>query len=131
MTESATTTLNEALVDIIHQATSGAAAAKNFLVEQAPDVVRQLVTFNLAYHIALIVIALVIAIASVLAARKVYDMIRGSDDNDGAAMPLAVFLAIVASMAWVPMFAIGLRETLELWLAPKVWLIEYAAHLVR
>lgn len=114
--------IEEAAAEVILQAAQSAGEAKEFVLEQAPDVVQQLIYWEIASGLMWCGFWLLLGgfIASLL-----FVLARATDDSDCYFMGVIAFILSMFA-AWVP-----LASALKAWVAPKVFLIEYAASLVR
>jgi len=102
-----------------------------FSIEQAPDLINQALTWNFITS-ALSMVGFFIAIYVIYALNR-YQIkaYRGSESfretfNGGAC--LVNFIQILWPFILFDLFSI---EWLKIWIAPKLWLVEYAADLVK
>jgi hypothetical protein len=102
-------------------------SAKDFTLEQAPDVLRQLVAYERAITIFYVASCLLGAIALAFGTKQ---LLRHGDDLGDAAGAALLFL-LVGELVVVIMFFHNVSDFLKVWVAPKVFLIEYFAHLVK
>lgn len=137
--------MQNALVEIIQKASSGMDASVRFLSSEIPDVISQLLLWNItasSVGMALSAIVLAMSVSMIVWMIKLYGTGRDTGKpnwvHDGErhlplrdlVIPLSVvlFLALLVS----PIFFIAnMMEVLKIWLAPKIWLIEYAASLAK
>ncbi|MDG0556583.1 hypothetical protein [Klebsiella quasipneumoniae] len=143
---------NKILVELLQKASNGIDAAVTFSQAQIPDVIHQLLVWNFTKSLALtllmvLTIPFVVKFAMAMLRRQQdgvfdnegYSWDRGKPkfkptliwQKDGDLSPLtiifgfaiglyvAILLGVVADMTW-----------LKIWLAPKLYLIEYATSLV-
>lgn len=114
--------LQNALADILIKATETAEKAGEFVLTELPDVVQQLLWWKFAESVLLTLIGFAV-LPAVFFVRRKYSEDSSFDE---------VFFWIVASMpcvvAVILIFHLG---WLQILIAPKVYLIEYAAELVR
>lgn len=143
---------NKILVELLQKASNGIDAAVTFSQAQIPDVIHQLLVWNFTKSLALtllmvLTIPFVVKFAMAMLRRQQdgvfdnegYSWDRGNPkfkptliwQKDGDLSPLtiifgfaiglyvAILLGVVADMTW-----------LKIWLAPKLYLIEYATSLV-
>ncbi|MBY8385119.1 hypothetical protein KX721_14535 [Klebsiella quasipneumoniae] len=143
---------NKILVDLLQKASNGIDAAVSFSQAQIPDVIHQLLVWNFTKSLVLtlfmvLTIPFVVKFAMAMLRRQQdgvfdnegYSWDRGKPkfkptliwQKDGDLSPLtiifgfaiglyvAILLGVVADMTW-----------LKIWLAPKLYLIEYATSLV-
>lgn len=134
--------LQNAVASIITKAVQGADAAAEFVKAELPDVIQQLLTWNLVENLvfwcASVFLLLVVApvlIRMIFVAFKNCDNDESKDHwaySDEVACPVAA-TSFVLSLISIIVGLIGICdiEWLQIWLAPKVWLIEYAADLVK
>jgi len=125
MTDELKQKAQEALVTIIDDALK----AHDFVIEQAPDVIQQLLTYHLVFHLAFFLVGLLVFIALhtgswVVVKKWPDDYERGAQWGIFALMNLFGILIgitfIGRNLVWI-----------KIWLAPKIFLLEYAADLVR
>lgn len=112
--------LETALSQLIQKTLSGMDAAVGFGQEQLPDVIQQLIVFNTwAAALWLLLCATGTALMS-----KLFYYCWKENEADGAifaAIPLIIFTLCMVGNA---------LDLLKITLAPKVWLLEYAANLI-
>jgi len=122
-------TANEALRALI----DNAASAKEFILAELPEVVQQLLIWKTAESIAYCVLSIAFALIPILAVSwqwKNREEHLESDivaHSDGLIYMLNLFLivpVVIAGAKWNLVW-------LQIWLAPKVYLLEYAADLVK
>lgn len=117
MNDELQTTLNDALVSVIEST----ASAKEFILAETPEVIEQLLMWevlsSLVWFFAWIVVASVFVFYTVRAFRNAWDF-------DGI-----MFLTIASACS-----LIGIASSLtwlKIMIAPKLYLLEYAAELVK
>ena len=124
--------LSNALVNLITQVTSGAEEAGKFLITETPEVVRQILTWYLAESVIYCLVGVVMFILS----WKVYKHISIKPEEDESNYywetpkdPDLPFVVVVCTLIMVNTFQFMLWDLtwLKIWIAPKLWLIEYAA----
>lgn len=128
--------LNEALAKLITQATAGNDTSVDFLQAQLPDVIVQLLMWHGVKSGILFVIGILIFIGLVIAdiyfGNKLYKILEEGNDTES----FWLFYIFIGSMFRATLLA-AINITflnltwLQIWIAPKVWLIEYAARLVQ
>lgn len=126
--------LQIALAELIQNTLQGAEAAKDFLTAEIPDIVIQLLTWHGVYSFGLFMIGIVSLIISLYFANRVIknkDEIKWNILNFEGQHAKGI-LQIIASII---LLAIGLTNLnliwLQIWIAPKVWLIEYIRGLIK
>lgn len=125
--------MQDALVSIIQQTQKGIDASVSFLSEQIPDVVQQLLVWKFAQSI---VIALLM-FSFVFTYLKLFKFVWNytSKHFDGYDRgPARGFYGFLGGFAAMLCFGVGVENSmnaLQIYIAPKVYLIEYAASLVK
>ena len=105
---------------------------KDFVLEQAPDICRQIVVFGFASHIAYIVIALIVMTISCVAFSKCskYSLDKSMSPDDAFGCFLGACIAgcfVIACFVSICNDAITLIKII---VAPKLYLIQYIMDLV-
>lgn len=123
---------NKILVELLQKAANGIDAAVTFSQAQIPDVVHQLLVWNSVSSILMQIFILSFISVYVFAVYKFYKITESKNLDDG---PL---IAGIFSLAVGALFATGLAiaffsyfDWLKIWLAPKLYLLEYAASLIK
>ncbi|AVH85318.1 hypothetical protein RsoM2USA_390 [Ralstonia phage RsoM2USA] len=120
------TTLPEALAKIIDKSINAIDAGVNFLSEQIPDVIHQLLLYNLVWSLMWWIVGLIGMIISIVTVFYVCKSEKWTGDETGAACMAMFFLFMVSMVTFASHW-----EWLQIWLAPKIYLIEYATHLYK
>lgn len=120
--------LEEKLVEVINQAQKAGAEAFIFTKEQVPDVINQLLIWKFWDNLTQSFIGLVLLCASF------YGFFFGireekRDRYSDIGFPIIIISGIVGALSFV-VFLCGLLTALKIYLAPKVYLLEYAASLI-
>ena len=117
--------LQQAITKMIEKALSGLDAGAEFLSGEIPDVVMQLMLWHGVRSIVECAIGVFIVVAGFYMLKRYHHIVARCCSN--GAEPLLLF-----THGW-PLIGIAFinLEWLKIWLAPKVWLIEYAASLVK
>ena len=118
--------LSKVLAENIEKASNGVGSAIDFTLDQAPEIIHQALMWNMAisgikFMSAIVIfILLLAAIASYVKSFK--NNGDGFDDHPELMFTIFPFMIPLAlfNFTW-----------LKIWIAPKVWLIEYAAGLVK
>jgi hypothetical protein len=119
-------TLEQTLVEIISSAVQDGKELKDFALEQIPDVLQQTLLWYGAYNFTLFVLAIVFTVASIYLYVKFFRWASKKDWSDF--IPLT---PVIVLTPLVPVFTLFNLEWLKIWLAPKLWLIEFAAELAK
>lgn len=120
--------LQSKLVEVLTGISEGVAQAKDFAIEQLPDVAQQYIMFGMVWETALFVALGVVTITSALMS---YSLWKNRDEFDeflvGFIGPLAGLFGVIAAI-----FAVAqLKEVLLVWFAPKLYLMQGIAGLIK
>ncbi len=120
--------LEIALVDLIQSSVK----AKDFLVGELPEVVEQLLMWKFWYNFIWFVGAIIVLTFSWKKINKWYKVC--SEDNwrtDDLVIPSMVGMVFLAFASFIALIE-GINVTwLQIWVAPKIYLIEYLASLTK
>ena len=122
--------LQKALTEILH----GVLTAKGFMLAELPEVIQQLLLWKFWYHSARMAGFIVIIGLIIVLIVKVEKYVLNAEDIDRmdkrffgwflvpmlSIIPIVLISGIFFNLTW-----------LQIWLAPKVYLIEYAASLTK
>ena len=140
--------MQQALIKIIEKANSGVDASINFLGDQLPDVVHQLLTWGLLSSVVACFVCVFVVIAGVITLKKTFSAIESAKDKkqtnwayyiyssgvtgstEGGAV-ISILLSIILSGISIIVFIANIFDALKIVFAPKIWLIEYAATLAK
>ena len=137
LSEKFATQAYEAMVVMITKITSGVETAGEFLKGQLPDVLQQLIIYNLVVSLVAFFVGILIVTLSPLLFRKAWKFLSASyPERDSWNMDqkdIGIFCTILCVFAMaVGVLVISLNMGwLKIWLAPKIWLIEYTADLLK
>ncbi len=113
------------LLDLLKKAANGIDSAVAFSQQQIPDVVNQLLLWNAVSSAMIQALCLIIIITCVILCIQAW---RKMEDVDGM-MIVTMFCFIISAILTLVFF--NYFDWLKIWLAPKLYLIEYAASLVK
>lgn len=126
--------LQKALAAILQKTTAAATAGVDFLSEQLPDVVRQLLVWHAVKSAVFCVLYLVLMAACIQAARRAWQAwmtFAYSEHNSGKELRfLGLVVAVLGVLFWAFSAADSL-EWLQILLAPKLYLVEYTAAILK
>lgn len=125
--------LQSALADVLNKSVQAAGDAKNFLVEQLPDVIKQLLAWRLAKSIGECLFAVLLG-ATLLRYTRWYFRFGKSKEWDFdrycELIPASFGFGLGTLIGWFIVCVYFNIAWLQIWLAPKVYLIEYASKLI-
>jgi hypothetical protein len=113
--------VENAVVEIINKAIQGIDSTTDFLLSEIPEVIQQLLMWNFAKSL---IVCVLFFVLSIVAGRFLFLSIKEGDEPEPVLCMFSAFTGFVI----VTFFN---HSWLMIWIAPKVWLIEYAANLVK
>ncbi|HBZ2406954.1 TPA: hypothetical protein OUF85_003545 [Klebsiella pneumoniae] len=114
---------NKILVDLLQKASDGIDAAVSFSQAQIPDVINQLMTWKIVQY------GLRIGLFTLLLVVTVW-LLKKYLKEESKYAPVIVTLSALFAVFSVVVVTSNIGNALQLWIAPKVWMIEYAASLM-
>lgn len=117
------------LATLLQKTLSGIDSAVAFSQAQLPDVIRQLMLWKAALYGLRIVMFSLLLWGYIVLFRKGLAWNKSLSTETQATLSLV--LSVVVGLITVFVVASNTCNLLQLWLAPKIWLIEYAADLMR
>lgn len=123
-TEAVTSTADQVLIKAMEAAT----ATGNFVVEQAPDLVQQLLSYSLFESLVYLAVYTTLTVCAVLSARHSWRDFQKCTMRD----PFTVFVAsVVVGLMSIAPAIVEILQIAKIVLAPKIFLIEYTAQLIK
>lgn len=136
---------NKILVELLQKAVGGIDAAVSFSQAQIPDIVHQLLVWNFVQSMIATLIGISLICASPLIAKSILSTFGKAEIKDGSwtvdqsfdfvksmSFPAFAVLAFCAGGFIVSiMVVVNNMDWLKIWLAPKLYLLEYAASLIK
>lgn len=113
---------------LIQKAMDGVDQAVDFSRAQLPDVIEQLMKWKMASYSLTILTCAVLMLVMFIFFKKAYEWHEGYEKESAGFFGM-LFSAFVFLASLVVLLATA-GHLIQLWMAPKVWLIEYAAQLV-
>jgi hypothetical protein len=127
--------LSIALATILEKALAAAQTGGQFLSEQLPDVIQQLLLFKAIESAVVCAIGLAICAAIAVAGYRLWKagvaIPYNKYDNDGREGRMIIGCAMQIAAGVIASCILTHMTWLQIWLAPKVYLLEYAAQLVK
>jgi len=134
MDEKKTDALIEAVTNMVNGVSGAAGQATDFVLEQAPLVIQELILWKRVEHTLWLAISIVLLIALAFFVWKnvvkISSIISEGDDPFPRVMCTAVG-GVVSLIIGLEMLFSNLTPCLQVWLAPRLYLIEYAADILR
>ncbi|MGO2457051.1 hypothetical protein [Vibrio casei] len=137
--------LQKALSDLLGKTINGIDTTVNFMQAQLPDVIQQLLVWYVVkgLFVALFGLFLMIPLILLLVKLSKVDIAGATEDSfwgepygqSGNTIGIGCFASLLASsVAFVLgalFFMLNILEPVQIWIAPKIWLIEYASSLAK
>ena len=120
--------LNSALLELIE----GIRQTKDFAIEQAPDVIQQMLVWEFTHNLIWFIVGLVFLSVPILFLATC-QRVRAKIEEDRSLREFHACGGTVISGAFLFFAAITMNSNLgwlQIWLAPKVYILEYAANLI-
>lgn len=122
----------QVLADMMQRALDGVDAAVDFSQAQIPDVVEQLLMWHMVESLALFFFGILLAFSIAIFVRKAVKNWNSIVRND-LEPPIIIFGTVycIGAAIFSGLLTIGNLTWLKIWIAPKLYLLEYAASLVK
>lgn len=121
--------LQKKLVELINGAQAAGTEAFLFTKEQVPDVIQQLLRWKFAEAVILVLISLAVVVFCIYAGRLAWKADGEKYMDDGHCFVFSVSAIVGSILSFIGM--LNLMTAVQIWLAPKVYLLEYAASLIK
>ena len=121
--------LQKALGELLNKANDGIDAASGFLAAELPDVIQQLLMWHGASNLLYCIIGVVALIFTIKLDISLYKKVKENGDSDALVIGYFMLGSIVRVILYLIIFNYINITWLQIWIAPKVWLLEYAAKL--
>jgi hypothetical protein len=120
--------MTEELQGALTEILNGVLTAKDFVISELPEVITQLLTWKVCENIVYFTLASTI-VGSILYVSHL--MVKGLRERRDPCPEFVYFVGCLVSIIPVIVAIECLLKGLQIWLAPKVYLIEYAASLAK
>jgi len=122
--------LQKALSELLGKANDGIDSASGFLVAELPDVIHQLLMWHGVYSFITCLLSIITLIVTYKVSINIANKTFNAEGESFINYPHVIFPIAIISAIVVPVSLSYINiEWLQIWIAPKVWLIEYAAKL--
>lgn len=137
--------LQQSVAEILNRAISGIDSSVAFMQSELPEVIEQLLMWYAVRGVIMVIIGLCLTIPFILIVKKItneciMDATKSSfwvdvyKHPDNAISVEAMILAVPAgflSFIGAIIALCNVMDPIQIWIAPKIWLMEYAATLVK
>lgn len=119
----------ELLVKMIDVTVQSVSDVVEFGKQQIPDIINQLLMWKIAESGVWLVFGIIFLVVGLFFSNHYYN--RLEELESGLGMAVRIIGSFISLLAGSIMIVRNLLDVLYIWLAPKVWLIEYSAELVK
>jgi len=105
-------------------------SAKNFVLDQAPDVLKQIIQWNIAEAMVWLFFGVAFLVFSIWCFR-IFRREAAKDSPDDGVQGGSIVMGIISLAVGTGFFISNLLDILKCYVAPKVFLIEYFANLMK
>lgn len=129
--------LQEALSKLLEKTLNGVDTAGDFLAEEIPDVLSQLLMWHGVYNFVMFTMSILLAVTGIRLVTKTMSNLDTKEHwahsaKDNEPISFTGLMVIVIGLLSFGTGCVLLNfQWLKVWLAPKVWLLEYAAQLTK
>lgn len=116
---------DDVVAQILQKAIDAATSTGDFIAGQIPDLVKQLLLFSEVESGLLTLFGFSLILFSVFLVYKIWKLVK----EDGDYFPLMLILTMISIIGCIVFFS-NICDFIKIWLAPKLWLLEYTVHLV-
>lgn len=116
--------------DILQKGIKAAEVTGNFAIEQTPEVIQQLLAWKFTLSLMSFLLGVAIFIAAPIITHKVWHKSRRYYKEQNSYEDLTPLSLLILVVGMVGIIFIDLTW-LKIWIAPKLFLLEYAASLVK
>lgn len=135
MNEETTNVLDQALANVLIQASEGIEKASEFVLAEIPDVAAQALLWYGTYHFLMFLLGLALIPGFYQVYKKIYLFVKSIDDEEHRVLAY-IICGMVGGILVIPLSVLYCLDLinltwLKIWIAPKLWMIEYAASIVK
>ena len=120
--------LDNALAQMITSVVGGIKEGVSFVQGQLPDVIMQLIVYNRVLLTSAVIFGLLLIYVTKRCSSKL--AVAWEDCDEGTTV-LWLFSTIATGLASFAFIFGNIADCIKIWFAPEVWLIEYAADLIK
>lgn len=124
--------LQEALLSIINKTIAVTGQATDFLLTEVPEVIQQLLMWKMAESLILVILSSILGIVIMIVSTVIFRRVTKVWQQNPVVSGLDYTILVVGNFIGILVVVCNFNLTwLQIWLAPKVYLVEYAASLVK
>ncbi|HET8689258.1 MAG TPA: hypothetical protein VFM18_21820 [Methanosarcina sp.] len=123
--------LQQALLKLIEATSNGVDKAISFLSTEIPEVIRQLLVWKFAESLAYCLAAIALIIIWMVIDYKIFKVAKNSKDHEALFFGWGLCGCLYRGVFVTAISSLFNLTWLKIWIAPKIYLIEYAAELAK
>lgn len=123
--------LQAALAELINKSLVGIDSAAGLVAVEIPDVIQQLLMWHGAYNFLMLLMGIAIAVAWFVAEVKAFKWFKELGSEEGWVYGYVMLGSILRVVPFMMTVVLINLKWLKIWIAPKVWLLEYASSLAK
>ncbi len=123
--------LQNALAEILGKTLNGIDAASSFVVAELPDVIQQLLTWYAVKGFIYMLIGVFIWSLPFISYRRLNKWHKERDGYNDLFLEVAMPVSLISLLVLCVSGSLINLDWLQIMIAPKIWLIEYASELVK
>ena len=124
--------LQKALGQLLSKANNGIDAANGFLVAELPDVIQQLLMWHGTYNLIVFLMCIIAPVIAYKSSVSIANKTFCADGEEAFDYPHIIIPITIMNIVIVAVCMARINvEWLQIYIAPKVWLLEYAANLTK
>ena len=122
--------MEKAVIELIKGAVANAEQAKQFILSETPEFVQQLLLWKAMTSVLLCLIGVALAALAVWYRRNTKGLLEEAESESEKSNISFVRTLVLCGIVFLSVFVVFENmEWLQIWIAPKVYLVEYAASL--
>ena len=126
--------MNEELQKAVTEMLNSALSAKDFLVGELPEYVEQLLVWKSVESFIFFIVAATVMMHTIRFIKRIKNIVESANHTYASDRDMHYVLLYLCAFIFGGGALIALcsnMDWLQIWIAPKVWLVEYAASLVK
>ena len=124
--------LQKALGELLSKANDGIDAASGFLASELPDVIHQLLMWHGVYSFIMCLLGVVALVVTYKVSINIANKTFNAEGKDLHNYPHIIIPMIIIDIVTIVVSIKAINiQWLQIWIAPKVWLLEYAASMTK
>lgn len=127
--------LDKSLATLINKSVTEVESGVSFLQTQLPDVIHQLLMWKFVYSLSMFIFGIILLIGATYILFKYLGKGKKINPNDHREVENYTIILFIIGVAYIIIVSVAYTlinlTWLQIWIAPKVWLIEYTSQLIK